>query len=338
MFFYSILIVVLIKYYMKNIHNGLIVLGAVIGAGFATGKEVFVFYARYGYVGIITAIMSMYLFYIMVKRYLEVGRLYSDRVYSNRYRLYQGYKAVGLIIVSSALFGAGNEVELCSGVVGIIILVLTICLVVGGIDRISKFNIYIVPIMIIVLICVDGMGIYKNMGEYDYVYDNNILFALIKSISYIGINTMLISDILIDMGKNVSPVKVAMWGSALFGSILIFSITSVMCLPNELVISDMPLYEMIKGGFISKVYNVLLVIAIITSVTATIYGVCKYTSKWIRNTKLNVIIVCVMCYLFSLFGFGKIVEYLYPIIGVLGILYFARLNRIYKSIKIHKTA
>ena len=81
---------------------------------------------------------------------------------------------------------------------------------------------------------------------------------------------MLISDILIDMGKNVSPAKVSMWGSALFGSILIFSIISVMCLPNDLVISDMPLYEMIKGGYISKVYNVLLVIAIITSVTATI--------------------------------------------------------------------
>lgn len=338
---------------MKNIGAVLLILGSLIGAGFATGKEIYVFYASYGMWGLVGIIFSMILFYFICLRYLRIGRLLdcnSDNDNKSN-EVCEIILTFCVFMISATLFSASNEFDVLKigeiSIVGIITLIITIILTVGGIDRLSKFSIVIVPIMIVVFLIIVLSGITSNnVSNEIQIFNTNIFGLIIKSISYVGINTLLTSKLIIDIGKDVTkPKTVSLLTTVIFGmSILIASICLIMSNGN-ITNSDMPIYMIAKnmGRGIGNIYLLILWLSILTSVVSGIYIVSHYFMRILKNKVVCIICVSIVCYLVGFIGFSGMVEYCYPMIGVFGLLYFHIVNKQYKkykytqnSIKIHK--
>ena len=82
---------------------------------------------------------------------------------------------------------------------------------------------------------------------------------------------------------------------------------------------------MVKLSFNINYYvGVLTLICVLFAIYSSISSMAFVLSKSVFKTSTGVtshMLVCGVAYIISLFGFNKIVEFLYPIIGVVGIVF-----------------
>ena len=69
-----------------------------------------------------------------------------------------------------------------------------------------------------------------------------------------------------------------------------------------------------------KIYGIIILISIFTTAISLGISFLKNTSKSKKSYNLNAIIICITSILFSQIGFSKLVNLLYPILGILGLL------------------
>ena len=147
----------------------LVIIGALVGAGFASGQEIYSFFYSYGSIGIIGIIITCCLISLMVHKSLKI-------IYSNKINSYDEFlnifiknekitKAISVVInilllvtfyIMVAGFGAYFEQEIgLKRIIGSSILVIMVTIVfftsVKGVMKVSE---YIVPLLIIFIIII----------------------------------------------------------------------------------------------------------------------------------------------------------------------------------------
>ena len=121
----------------------------------------------------------------------------------------------------------------------------------------------------------------------------------------------------------------------LFGS-LIGSIFMVVCLIGMVIsiylnpyssMSDMPLvYIASSASHLFGIITLIVVwIGIATTAVSLVYTISAWLQKYVHSFKLCSIAVCIICLIISGLGFGAIVSYFYPILGVFGIIFMLRM-------------
>lgn len=311
-----------------------LILASVIGAGFASGKEIEVFFTKYKMCGYIGILLAFLLFIFVFKLFLLFGNLYRPKNFFDAIKMLFGkaYKFVSIIvlicyfIVLAGMFAGMYEVFLyvfnitISNVMVLIFLVLVALQNGKGMGVVNKVNNFFIPIIMCVLVVVAILTIKTNTSLTGNLLTS--LSGLNSAVNYVGINILLAGSMLICEGKNYTKnnIKSASFLSAfvLFLIILLFNIA----LSNNSFTSSMP---MVKLSFSINYYVGLLTLicvlfAIYSSISSMAFVVSKSVFKTINGFKANAG-VCLISYIISLFGFNKIVEFLYPIIGVVGIIF-----------------
>ena len=107
---------------MNDICAIFLILGSIIGAGFATGKELVVFYVQYGVCGIVGVFLSCVLFSIIFYKYLVITRNKKQN------KTFTIIICICYIIISGGLVGACDEIcdrlfDINFNIVGLITLV-----------------------------------------------------------------------------------------------------------------------------------------------------------------------------------------------------------------------
>ena len=312
-----------------------LILASVIGAGFASGKEIEVFFTKYKMCGYIGILFAFILFIFVFKLFLLFGNLYRPKNFFDAIKMLFGkaYKFVSVIvlicyfIVLAGMFAGMYEVFLyvfnitISNVMVLIFLVLVSLQNGKGMGVVNKVNNFFIPITMCVLVVVATLTIKTS----NFALENNAstyFGSLNSAVRYVGINILLAGSMLICEGKNYTKnnIKSASFLSAfvLFLIILLFNIA----LSNNHFTSSMP---MVKLSFSINYYVGLLTLicvlfAIYSSISSMAFVVSTSVFKTINGFKANAV-VCLISYIISLFGFNKIVEFLYPIIGVVGIIF-----------------
>lgn len=309
---------------MKDICAIFLILGSVIGAGFATGKELVVFYVRYGLIGMVGIIISSVLFSIVLYKYLMVGKN------AKKQKMFDIIIFVCLIIISGGLIGACGEIGdrllfFDCNVIGIITVVIVGLLLLYDIDKLSKVCFLIVPVLILITIIICLLGVSNvDISINSFVVDNNIAASILYSISYVGINTMMVSKIIFDMKDVKNKKNVSIASSMLYGIIVLIVSMCLFLSGGDVINSNVPIYVLAcrAGDVWQYLYLVSLWFAIVSSLISTIYGIqCSFAV--VSNCKIiRIIISLLICYIVSLVGFENIVGVLYPIIGILGVLYY----------------
>lgn len=307
----------------------------ILGAGFASGRELVSFFGVFGVYGIYSMIVSGVLFavlgYVTLKLTLEngvksygefLGLMFGRRVSFCIESLVIFYMLVVYGAMLSA-FGVAvhNSIDIDSNVAIIFLSIVVFFMLIKGADFIITVSSLMSPVLIIGSIVVSLCSLYYSQA----VFANDIYNAVPNAFTYTSYNMLTAVVILIGTTNVVTSKKIALTGSVLAG-VFITMLGVTMLVPiisniDAVVGIELPM-QFIIGTYsegLSNAYFVILIMAIFTTATANGLGVANY----IVDKNVDYVIasgfVVVLGYVISKLGFMYIVSYVYPMFAIIGI-------------------
>lgn len=324
----------------------LVIIGALIGAGFASGQEIYSFFYSYGIIGIVGIIVTCGLIGLMIYKSLKIICNKEINNYDELLRTFikneKITKTINMILnilllvtfyIMIAGFGAYFEQELgINRAVGNIILVILTTIVfftsVKGVLRVSE---YIVPILITFIVLVGVTNLLTVKLEIEMPVMKRGWF--LSSITYCSYNIILLIPTLISLRKQITDKKNIKYISILCSVIMItISILIYMLLMKaDVDISklEMPVVYVIRK-FFSKykmIYAFIILASIFTTAISIGIGFLQNTSKNKTSYTQLVVFMCITSLIIANFGFSKLVNFVYPLFGYIGIIQLIYLLR-----------
>lgn len=318
-----------------------IYVGTIIGAGFASGREIWQYFGVFGKLGILGLIFAGLMFIIMGMMLVYIGRKLGTSDIGHVILPFRnktvasvlGYVVAITIFVAlvtmSAAGGAFTKQQfgIDRSVGGFIIVIMVIFTVLGNFQRISGVFNMLIPVLVLV---VAGGSLYviftpmiSESGAADIAPSplaNNWFFASMIYMAYNMIGTI---PIMARAGIQARDMKTALRGAALGAFVLfLMALTLNLALSKDPAFADrMDLPMLGMAGRISYVFNVVysvvLFFSIYSAATSTFYGVTTKIKDGPRK-KYFVVILAMLGFLLGLAGFREIIAMVFPVVGILG--------------------
>ena len=317
----------------------LVIIGALIGAGFASGQEIFSFFYIYGKNGIYGILIMSILIGIFIYKSLKI--IYQKQVYNyndflNLFIKNTKIRNVILWIVNVLLlvsfyimvagFGAYFEQEIgINRIIGSIVLNL-LCVIVffSNIKGVLKASNLIVPFLIFFIFFIGIKNIVQIRTIDFHQMKNNWILSMIIYNSY---NFILLMPVLISLKKQITKEKNIKKVSILVTIIiLILSISIFFLLLNanikEIENQEMPIVYIISNYFnkYKKIYAFIVLASIFTTAISVGIGFLQNISKNSNSYPQFVLFMCITSLLMSNIGFSKLLNFIYPVFGYIGML------------------
>jgi len=322
--------------------------GTVVGAGFATGKEIVEFFTQYGFIGLVGILFSGYLFILLGSRMMVISANINATSYQelNTYlfgktaaKFINIFMLVMLLLVCSVMLsGSGavfSEQLLLSKHIGIFITIgLTIFFLLFDSKGIFIVNTFAVPIMIsfsflLLLFSITQPHFVEQalfIPPTDYGYK-----AVIAPFSYAALNLALASAVLVPIASEVKDIPTIKLGAKLGGlfltMIMVASHLTLIMLPNVTEYS-IPMATIMKQSiqFLFWIYILVIFAEILTSVIGNVFGLQRQISQYIKWPKIVICLIIIsFCSLLSLVEYKTLLSILYPILGYLSIIFLVLL-------------
>ncbi len=311
----------------------IIVVGTVIGAGFATGREISQYFARFGYWFIPCSIFAGLLFYLMYSFLLKVSqkkqfvnyKQFSIYTFGKWYFWFDTFLCVSFLIVCGSMYASVNQVQkiICPAIdfpfLSLLTAVLCVLVCLKGFSGLSKASVLTIPpiIILIIIICLKGSGS-TGTAVMEII---DMPMSLLSCLLYVGMNIILAGVFLILVGNKYTK-KQAKWATVIAISIITALLLLICtCLFNNqtLLNSEVPLLSL--SFSFSDIYGYLFCIIIWCAVFSTIVA-SSFTCLNIicsKNQFLLTFVIIAIGYAISALGFSEIVKFVYPVIGVFGL-------------------
>lgn len=312
-------------------------IGALIGAGFASGQELFQFFARFSCHGLFGVVLAGLLF-------AALGGYVISYKYAKRISSYDQMligllgKKLGRIIdllITFMLF-AGLVVMLagCRATLAeqfkmetIPALTLSCALILftmfHGEQGVLQFNNLLIPFLGIVTIMVAGYAIYRGWGNSLFIPPTSFAFGswLLSAILYVSYNMVLGSVILSSLEIDRPS---CFWGGVIgglsLGFLALIIVLALMWNFHYIAGEEVPML-ILAGDFkvLKLLYALVLLAAMLTTAVANLYSLIKRIGgKSPVPTMLLVILLLGSACLITPFGFTRLIAGLYPLFGYLG--------------------
>lgn len=324
---------------MKNIAKVImVIMGTLIGAGFASGREIYLFFLEYGYYGIIgifiSGIFTSFIIYVALNKIKNKNiNTYLELLESNNKKIGIGinYIVNAFLLISFFIMIAGFSAYMKQAYeISIYIssfLFVLVCYIIfnKSLQGMMKINSYIVPILLFFIVF---LGI-KNIP---YIVESKAIIEIetkqtgfiINSLLYASYNSIILIPILINIKKYYNSKKEINLISVISG---IFIIILSLCIYGLLLRGqffvrelELPLLQIVSefGTVFKYIYSFVIIASILTSAISTGYSFLENVSKNKKSYQINLIIICVVGVLISNIGFSNLVQILYPLFGILG--------------------
>lgn len=327
-----------------------VIIGTLIGAGFASGKEIYLFFSKYGIYGIIGAVVSSILTAVIILKVLKISRN-NNLTNNNKFveKITKNKEIASIIknIINMFLFisywimstGLATFFKQEMGIPIVITSTLNSVVVyfifMKSVKGIMNLNSIVVPIMIIIILVISM----KNFPVSDFfTYTNDIykkapvaetmpdaIKATTKAILYTSYNSITLIPIIVTLSSSINKKKEIRGVSLITGIlvfILIFSIYKMLILSNlDIKLYEIPVLEILSGFTKTEkiLYEIAIVAAIFTSEISAGFGILENIREK-EKYKIVALIMCVLGIPISYIGFGRLVEVLYPVFGIIGLL------------------
>lgn len=326
---------------MKNIFSiVLVIIGTLIGAGFASGREIYIFFLQYGKTGIIGIILSSIITSAIIFKVLKIVKTYEIENYNKLLeRINWKYEYINKIInvivnafllISFYVMVAGfsayvaqsyNIPTYVSSIVFVTICYLTFKKNIKGVIKVNELLVPFLILLIMYLGLKNSLFIIKDVDQINQSKNGWI----ISSILYTSYNSIVLIPVLTSIRKCIDNKKAIIKTSIISGLIIILLAISIfgLLLRGEVWASslEMPLAEItLQFGYIFKyIYGCVIIVSIFTSAISTGYSFLTNISTNKKSYNKILLIICVTGVFISNIGFSKLVEILYPIFGILGL-------------------
>ena len=223
-------------------------------------------------------------------------------------------------------FGAYFEQEIgINRIIGSIVLNL-LCVIVffSNIKGVLKASNFIVPFLIFFIFFIGIKNIVQIRTIDFYQMKNNWILSMLIYNSY---NFILLMPVLISLKKQITKEKNIKKVSILVTIIiLILSISIFFLLLNanikEIENQEMPIVYIISNYFnkYKKIYAFIVLASIFTTAISVGIGFLQNISKNSNSYPQFVLFMCITSLLMSNIGFSKLLNFIYPVFGYIGIL------------------
>lgn len=326
-----------ISYFMRKIIAlSFIMIGTVLGAGFASGQEIFQYFARFGKLSIPLAIVSAVLFFFSYKFLLDLSNrerfldydAFSRRVFRKVSPIFDVFLCFSFIVLCGSMYASVNQLQemlfnVDFPVLSFITAILCVLISLKGFSGLAKASVLTIPPIIFAILVLSFSKI--DVGQ---MFFQPVTFALgvdglLSAILYVAMNVLLSGVFLVLIGKNYTKkqIKIASITSISLLGVLLISICLCLIANPRVVEGQVPL--LVLSFSISKIFGYMFCVVIWCAVFSTLVS-SSFTCINIISSKnqfLSSFIVVLAGYLISSIGFSNIVKWVYPIIGCVGIVF-----------------
>lgn len=297
---------------MKVLKIVFLFIGMIVGAGFATGREIALYF--YGY-SVITSLISGAIIGLLVGLFLYVGSKGIYRINDNRIMNRTIRAVMNIVVVMSYVIMVSGSETLLIEVTGVKYLGLITGIVVAfissfTIEKIKNINAVIIP-MLIVFIFALGRGETTHIGGKAGIFN---------AISYASMNMLLGGYLIAEQGEKLSGREIlsaSVLSGGIFASLLIVLTNAVWNYHG----AAMPLFALgVKKGM-KFIAAIVIFIAIISTLIGSGKLIFDNTYKHIRSKKICILFLIVVSFISFGIDFTRLVGIIYPIEGAIGILY-----------------
>lgn len=328
---------------MKNASKVvMVVIGTLIGAGFASGREIFLFFMEYGNLGQLGILFSSLITGVIIYTVLKIGKRNQIEQYSEFLSMINpNHKTINrclngivnaFLFISFLIMIAGfsaymNQAYQVPNYVSSIFFILFCYLIFqNSLQGMTKINSYLVPILL-------GFIFYLGIKNVPYLIENKMMIEIetkqngfwISSLLYASYNSIILIPVLLSLKSYIQTEKQIGW-IAVFSSIgmilLSFCIYGLLLkgqfYAREL---ELPLLAITLqfGKWQQYLYGIIMIISIFTSAISAGYSFLENVSKDRRSYRRNLGMISVFGILVSNIGFSSLVQVLYPLFGMLGV-------------------
>ena len=320
----------------------LVLIGTIIGAGFISGKEVFIFFNIYGQYGLFGLILSMIIISLSIYKAIKIILNCNITTYKAfleatfwRFPFFSSifgniiniFLFVSFIVMVAGFSTCFVEMLGMSRLVGsFFIAFLSFIAFVHRSEALVTINRFFIPCLLFLLIIL-AIKDYTCLLYYHFNLLNDNLYWLISSLFYASYNLIIAFPVIISLRDFISDLKHAKIISV-FVFIFLLSIAIVLYFFinfhfNEITFLDFPIVYIISG--FSSFYQYLFFISILGAIftTAISSGYSLLNNLNVSNNRLYSILalsLCIISIITSNLGFSNLISSLYPILGFIGLI------------------
>ncbi|WP_110929226.1 YkvI family membrane protein [Bacillus massiliglaciei] len=317
--------------------------GTIVGAGFATGKEIVEFFTRYGFFGFLGILIAGFVFiYAGTKIMLVAKRIEAESYEELNCHLF-GRKIGTLINILFFIMLIGVTAVMISGAGAIFheqlgmsrhfgmwfTIILAALTMVFGVKGLFAVNTFVVPVMIgfSLTLCVLSLGDGFFLAFFSIPEETASLKMFLSPFSYTAFNLALSQAVLVPLAKEIKEEETIRKGAVLGGVFLTIILLSghlaLIALP-EVMKFEIPTAFLMKA-FAPGLYGLFILVIfgeIFTSVVGNLFGLGKQAKQYIPLSGFIVLAVIVfLTFFIREIGYGKLLGGLYPLFGYISMIF-----------------
>ena len=331
---------------MKNcIKIALVIIGALIGAGFASGQEIYLFFFSYGKRGIfgiaVSAILLGIIIYktmiIIKKNKITTYKEFLLSIVPKKWRKEKVLEIINIIInifilitfyIMIAGFGGylAETIEIPQIIGSSILAIMCVIIMSKETKGIVKVSEIIVPILIVFIVVI---GVYTviSTNVANKIEQMNIINGsswLVSGVLYASYNTILLIPVLISVNNIIDRREVSKTSIVItFMIFLLATAVFVSMLKIDVNIKriEMPVSYVISTQLpkLKVLYGIVILTSILTTAISLIAGLMQNVKEK-NNKKIMLCLICISSIFISQIGFSALINFLYPIFGYIGII------------------
>lgn len=320
---------IMFKSFLRAMSVAMLIVGTMIGAGFASGREIVVFFGNSP--NVVVAVITAVLIFLLSTLFLFVGRRVNKndvgevnglvfgklRVVADIFILFNSMTVLGAMLAGTdSLFAEVVDIRpVASIVVGVICAVIAV----SGMKGVIKSNAVLVPIMVAFLLVI---SLRATKFPIERCSDN---LNVLSTVLYVSMNMILGGGVLSTV-HNLSPREIILSSaiaSIIVGGVLTFIMSAISS--SSAVDTDMPMLLIaLKSGRVSYFISLPIIgVSIFTTMLSAFKSVYDYVCGFIKNKFIATCGVLIVGLGVGALGFSNVVGSLYPLMGALGIVYIA---------------
>lgn len=320
-----------------------------IGSGFATGQEIMQFFSSHGIISVLSSIFCMVLMMYAGSNLFSIGKnenlkdsndvfvyLMGEKV-GNFFKLCMPILFFFSFIVMIA--GSGASISeyygISKGIGSLIMGVLTFASVTLGMNKIINILGNIGPIIAVFTIIIGIVTIFNNIDSL-HMIESLVSEVEVKkagynwylsSIMYTGLNLVLSTTFLVSVGSTAKDKKSCIYGGIIGGAVFMMSALilniAIMSDIGNLYDKQIPTLFMAKNisPIIGMIFSVILIAGIYTTATPLLWS---FSSSFYKEKSsgfvLTSFVATFMALLVSKVSFSSLVNAIYPVSGLFGVL------------------
>ncbi|MBZ8173849.1 hypothetical protein FOG26_11905 [Staphylococcus cohnii] len=329
----------------EAIKIGFAYVGIVVGAGFSTGQEVMQFFSPYGLWSYIGVLLSGLILGFIGRQVAKIGTAFDaqnhestlDYLFGNAFSKIVDYLLIFFLfgISVTMIAGAGSTFQESFGVptwLGALIMVIAIYItLLMDFNKIVRALGIVTPFLIILVVIIAAYYLFNGSISFGKVNEtvphDSLWLGILKGINYGGLAFAVGFSTIVAIGGDASRRRVSGAG-ALFGGIIYTILLALInfALQSEfpkIKDADIPMLTLANAinPWIALVLSVIMLAVMYNTILGLMYSfAARFTEPYSKKYHIFIIAMVIVAYGLSFVGFAGLINYLYPIMGYVGLI------------------